>query len=569
MDGWADGLNYYLHTHPEVMPRVITRFEPWMALTFTRGEHRRGHRAGEPAGSGGVLRRGPPRRRRACRARWTLPGRPRDARGAHRLQRLRHRPAQHRTARAPAHQPHTSFYFRSEPQMTSDEGLNAYGAITWGQFFVYQGFNETPGWMHTSSGVDNIDEFLETVVERDDALYYRHGGELRPVAAKHDHRALQDRDGHGADGLHRLPDRTTDPWCGQADGKWISVALMEDPINALIQSYTRTKATNLDEFLEIMELHTNSSNNTLFADADGNIAYLHSNFIPRRDTGLRLDAAGGRQRSRRRTGTVCSPSTRRPTPSTRRSAGSYNTNNWPWSAAGADSPRREDFPAYVESGLRREPPGRARAGRCWRMPDDFTLDVPHRRGLRQLPARVRSTWCRRWYGRGTPRPAGDPLKARAGRADGRPARLGPRWGVPFGGHFAGGLLGDGGVPGRWAARLARAGMELGGIHGHDGTPQGSCWRHWPRPWTSWTEDFGTWETPWGEINRFQRLDAAIASRFDDDLPSIPRAVHVGAVGLPGLLRRAGRIRTPRSGTAPAATASWPWWSSATGCGPGP
>ncbi|NJD20390.1 MAG: penicillin acylase family protein, partial [Gemmatimonadetes bacterium] len=37
MDGWADGLNYFLHTHPEVKPRVLTRFEPWMALTFSEG----------------------------------------------------------------------------------------------------------------------------------------------------------------------------------------------------------------------------------------------------------------------------------------------------------------------------------------------------------------------------------------------------------------------------------------------------------------------------------------------------------------------------------------------------
>ncbi|HSB55296.1 MAG TPA: penicillin acylase family protein, partial [Gemmatimonadales bacterium] len=37
MDAWADGLNYYLATHPDVKPRVITRFEPWMALSFTEG----------------------------------------------------------------------------------------------------------------------------------------------------------------------------------------------------------------------------------------------------------------------------------------------------------------------------------------------------------------------------------------------------------------------------------------------------------------------------------------------------------------------------------------------------
>ena len=39
--------------------------------------------------------------------------------------------------------------------MKSDAGLHAYGASTWGQFFVYQGFNERLGWMHTSSGVDS------------------------------------------------------------------------------------------------------------------------------------------------------------------------------------------------------------------------------------------------------------------------------------------------------------------------------------------------------------------------------------------------------------------------------
>jgi acyl-homoserine-lactone acylase len=37
MDAWADGLNFYLHTHPQVTPRVIRRFEPWMALSFSEG----------------------------------------------------------------------------------------------------------------------------------------------------------------------------------------------------------------------------------------------------------------------------------------------------------------------------------------------------------------------------------------------------------------------------------------------------------------------------------------------------------------------------------------------------
>ena len=71
--------------------------------------------------------------------------------------------------------------------MTSDEGLNAYGALTWGQFFIYQGFNERAGWMHTSSGVDNIDEYLETVTKKGDGFTYKYGTEERPVTVEQDH----------------------------------------------------------------------------------------------------------------------------------------------------------------------------------------------------------------------------------------------------------------------------------------------------------------------------------------------------------------------------------------------
>ena len=77
--------------------------------------------------------------------------------------------------------PHTSFFFRSELQMVSDEGLNAYGAVTWGQFFIYQGFNERTGWMHTSSGVDAVDEYLETVRKKGTRYFYKYGERRTPV----------------------------------------------------------------------------------------------------------------------------------------------------------------------------------------------------------------------------------------------------------------------------------------------------------------------------------------------------------------------------------------------------
>ncbi len=89
--------------------------------------------------------------------------------------------------------PHTSFFFRSELQMTSDEGLNAYGAVTWGQFFIYQGFNAHVGWMHTSSGVDVVDEFAETIVRKGGKLFYRYGKRAAAGDDATDRRALPRR----------------------------------------------------------------------------------------------------------------------------------------------------------------------------------------------------------------------------------------------------------------------------------------------------------------------------------------------------------------------------------------
>jgi acyl-homoserine-lactone acylase len=177
MNSWADGLNYYLATHPETRPRVITRFEPWMALSFTEGSIGGDIERIEPEGLaafyGGVKTarlaapmevafRDPPGSNGIALS-------PKVTRDGHALLLIN---------------PHTSFFFRSEMQVTSGEGLNVYGAATWGQFFIYQGFNDRAGWMHTSSGVDVVDEFAETIVRTPGALMYRHGPEARPVTVK-------------------------------------------------------------------------------------------------------------------------------------------------------------------------------------------------------------------------------------------------------------------------------------------------------------------------------------------------------------------------------------------------
>src|SRR5256714_13488475 len=275
MNAWADGLNFYLEKHPEVKPRVIRHFEPWMALTFSEGSiggdietinltqlqafYGNDHATvalsevssfvTDPGGSNGIAIS------------------PTNTIGKHALLLIN---------------PHTSFYFRSELQMTSDEGLNAYGAVTWGQFFIYQGFNEHCGWMHTSSAVDAIDEYLETVTKNGEQFYYKYGNEERPVTTS----------------VIKVPYKTIlgmsektftvyrtqhGPIIRSENGKWVSVHLMEEPVKALTQSYSRTRAQDYKTFRQTMELHADSSNNTIFADGSGNIAYFHGNFIPRRD----------------------------------------------------------------------------------------------------------------------------------------------------------------------------------------------------------------------------------------------------------------------------------------------
>ena len=266
--------------------------------------------------------------------------------------------------------PHTSFFFRSELQMVSDEGLNAYGAVTWGQFFIYQGFNERTGWMHTSSGVDAVDEYLETVQKKGDRFFYKYGNEERPLVAAQI--TVPYRSGNGMAEKKFTVYRTHHgPVIREANGKWVSIRLMQEPVKALKQSYTRTKAKDYKSFRQTMELKANSSNNTIFADADGDIAYFHGNFIPRRDTSFDwTKPVDGSNPATEWQGLLSVDET--PHLLNPKSGWLYNTNNWPWSAAGPSSPKKEDYPAYVENGG--ESARGLHAIRVLENKKDFTLD---------------------------------------------------------------------------------------------------------------------------------------------------------------------------------------------------
>src|SRR2546423_7034432 len=179
MNAWADGLNFYLAKHPEVKPRVIGHFEPWMALTFSEGSIGGDIETINLSNLEFFYGQGPTRKSAASNEQpegLTGPGgsngiaiSPTNTIGKHALLLIN---------------PHTSFYFRSELQMTSDEGLNAYGAVTWGQFFVYQGFNEHCGWMHTSNYTDIADTYIEKIKQLDKKWVYEYDNDQKPVTQK-------------------------------------------------------------------------------------------------------------------------------------------------------------------------------------------------------------------------------------------------------------------------------------------------------------------------------------------------------------------------------------------------
>jgi acyl-homoserine-lactone acylase len=509
MTAWADGLNFYLAKHPDVKPRVITHFEPWMALSFTEGsiggdiEKVDLNQLEAFYGNGPVSRMEEP----------PNPGKPEEPRGSNGIAIAPSNTKNHHALLLI--NPHTSFFFRSELQMVSQEGLNAYGASTWGQFFLYQGFNDKVGWMHTTSGVDAIDEYLEAVEKKDGRWMYGFGRELRPVAVSEIVVPYNagDRLAEKKFAIYRTQHG---PVVRQQDGKWVSFRIMQEPVKALEQSFLRTKARDYTSYKKTLELFANSSNNTVFASAQGDIAYFHGNYIPRRDTSFDwTKPVDGSNPATEYQGLLKideAPNLRNP-----KSGWLYNSNNWPWSAAGPSSLKREDYPAYVESG-RFESARGFHAIRVLSDKHDFTLEALLAAAFdsylpwfeKTMPALLKA-WDREPAGSSTKTTIAEQIALLRGwdyrwTANSVPTSLAVFWGEEMqhrvGGHAqAAGISTEEYVatkapPEQLLQALAAASDKI-------------------------KNDFGSWKTPWGEINRFQRLTDDIVHPFSDAAPSIP------------------------------------------------
>ncbi|MBO0321357.1 acylase [Muricauda sp. CAU 1633] len=514
-DAFADGINYYLHTHPEVKPKLLTHFEPWMPMYFSEGsiggdieristekikafyesgmelpemeefKLKREEEMAEPQGSNGI----------AISGKLTQSG------NAMLLI-----------------NPHTSFYFRGEVHVVSEEGLNAYGAVTWGQFFVYQGFNEKTGWMHTSTYTDVMDEFKETLVKNDGNLFYQYGDELRPVDSLEV--TLKYKEGDS------LKERTFPmyrthhgPITHLVDGQWTASAMVWEPVKALEQSYIRTKQDGYQGFREMMDIRTNSSNNTVYADAEGNIAYFHGNFVPKRDTiydyTQPVDGSNPKTdwqglHSVDENILVLNPE----------NGWIQNCNSTPYTLALEFSPKRQDYPNYMSRD--QENFRGIHAIELLTDRSDYTLDslieLAHDPYLPAFEALIPGL-VKAYDANPTPT-----LK--------KPIEILREWDFTTSEKSVAMTLAH------YYGTLCYAKAER---------PEGMYPMQWVNYWGSdWPNskkielfqevvaqlenDFGTWQMPWGEVNRYQRLNGDIRQPFDDTQPSIPIGFASGRWG---------------------------------------
>lgn len=513
LHAFADGMNYYLYTHPNVKPRLLTRFQPYMPLMFSEGS------------IGGDISSISLSRLKAFYDNNNSTSYLDD----YQEDWLKEPTGSNGFAIAPSKSasgnalllinPHTSFYFRPEIHIISEKGLNAYGAVTWGQFFIYQGFNENCGWMHTSSSADVIDEYLESVEKRNDAYFYKYGNEWRPVTTKKIKLAYKMGD---ALQLKEFVAYFTHhgPVIAKQDDKWLSISLMNEPLKALTQSYTRTKATDYKSYNKAMQLRANSSNNTVFADRKGNIAYWHGDFMPKRnptfDWESPVDGANPETDWKglhevKEIVQLLNPA----------NGWIQNCNSTPFTAAADNSPKRSNYPTYMAPDAENYrgihavqvlsqaskldldkliaaaydsylpgfeaiiPALLAAYTKVNESPTNYNKSVPE-------AITLLNTWDKRFS------------------ASSVPTTLAVLWGEKLQ---------------RFARTRAPSTQQFDNISINtfaitNTSPEEKV-NLLSEVLDDLNRDFGTWKLPWGDLNRFQRLNGNVQQTFDDAAPSIP------------------------------------------------
>lgn len=510
---FADGMNYYLYKHPEFHPALLNRFQPWYPLLWTDGSIGAINTAGVSANELKSFYSGS-----------DAPVSLNDSQNndAYQEEKLT---GSNGFAFAPSitesHHailyinPHVTLYFRPEVHMVSNEGLNAYGAVTWGQFFVYQGFNEHCGWMHTSSAVDAADTYIEKLSKTDNGWTYEYDGKQLPVKEKEI--SLRYKNGTSVETKTFTALFTGHgPIMTKRNGQYLSVKADNRLLNGLIQCWQRIKAKSFADFKKTLDLKGNISNNTVYADAEGNIAYWHGNRIPIRDPkydwskpvdGTTSATEWKGYHSMDEIIHLINPP----------NGWLQNCNSTPFSVAGLNSPKRENYPAYMA------PDGEnfraINAVRILPREKAYTIDKVITTGYntylagfeKLIPALIQA-----FEKNVSP---GDSLYTQLNE----PITVLKNWDLHSGENSVATTLAV-----EWGQKIFRSIMRS------DGADQVEKTNHFAA--TASAQDllppllatlnelkqkFGKWQMPWGEINRYQRLTGNIVETYDDNKPSIP------------------------------------------------
>lgn len=515
LNAFADGVNYYLYKNPSVKPALLTRFEPWYPLLWTDGSI--------GAISTGYLNENDVKEFYSksqdlgkVKFRPGTPYENLDGSNGFAIS-----ASKSKTGNAMLYiNPHVSLYFRPEVHMVSEEGLNAYGAVTWGQFFVYQGFNEYNGWMHTSSDADVSDLYLEKITEKNGNYFYEYEGAQKPLIKK----------------VHTVPVKSGNeiiqkevityathhgPIMAKRDGKWVSVRSNNRSMDGLIQSWRRTKTKGFEDYKKVMEIRANTSNNTVYADNKGNIAYWHGNFMPKRDAKLYWGKAVD--------GTTASTEWKG-LHTVEETVHIYNpVNGWiqncnstPFTAAGENSPKASAYPTYMA------PDGENYRGvnavRVLSKVEKFSLDDLITAGYDRhlaafddlIPALLRA-YANSNSDTAMVRSLAAPIKIlREWDRDCSEQSVGATLAVFFGQQLVPKMAASGDEDEyQYVDQVERTRRYVATANDEE------LLKAFAAAVAELKTKYNTWQLPWGELNRFQRISGSIENVFSDEKPSIP------------------------------------------------
>ena len=496
LNAYADGINYYLQKHPQVKPRLITHFEPWYPLLWTDGsigaistgdvtEQETALFYGLPAQVASVKYQNPDEKLTGSNGFAVGPS---LSKSGHSLLYIN---------------PHVTFYFRPEVHVVSEEGLSVYGAVTWGQFFVYQGFNPYNGWMHTSSEVDVADAYYETTRSRDGQMEYLLDGKWIPFQTKIitlGSRKIKAYFNHRG------------PVLAARNGKWISVRSYNRARKSLMQSWLRTKTKGLADYKRVMDMRANTSNNTVYADNKGNIAYWHGNYVPRRDDtkdwGIPQDGSSSKidwqgLHSVDEIVHIYNPT----------SGWIQNCNSTPFTVSGTSSPLRANYPVYM-----------APDGENFR--DRNAVRLFSQTGKLDLQSLIGLGYDRRLTAFETLLPA--LINAAGNESDlAEVVKELKNWDYNASASSVAQTIAI-----RWGLKIMpkipkpkQFGGETEVVQNmEDYAKSGSkseMVQALREVLADLTKDFGNWRVAWGELNRFQRISNGDALQMDDSKASIP------------------------------------------------